>query len=233
MTIATPPNVKVVRDNINRTLTFTFTGLSTGDGKTVTVITPAIAFNYENGCIAIPRTDLSATSAAIDSFKFFGDGNWMNISFTMGDYEYVINSRYTLKNSSVEQSGILYKGKASIVTDASKEPFENENMEYFVIMGSTTADLYIFNASFAEAMPPQNILISGIPYVMTAQNYILSSTNTIIPSIDKVPYPNFEINDFVATIPFTGKGGSMEFLCGPQDWSVDVSNLTLDNGIKN
>ncbi len=131
-------------------------------------------------------------------------------------YEPVINICFVINNVfkvTAVQKHILYMGETKVTSENSNTPFSSNAQIYqLTIDKELTARLKIAGAKFAQAMPALDMVFKGINVeINSGVGYTLNS-ESLIPEIDDVPYPNYEIANLMGDGVFSN-GLNLSFDC--------------------
>ena len=112
-------------------------------------------------------------------------------------YEPIININFIVNSAfkvTAVQKHILYMGETTVTSGSSSNPFTNNTPMYqLTIDKELTAQLKIAGAKFAQGMPALDMVFKGIAVgINSGVGYSLNSEK-LIPEINDVPYPNYEI----------------------------------------
>ena len=160
-----------------------------------------------------------AESQLFNSFKMVVSDRLIdNYYFPAVCIEYTVNSTYKATGSILSQ---IFVG-TTVTTDINGHSFSNETPAYVLELDPQTmkAALTINNAKFIQSMPAQTMTFAGIPYTVSDNGIVtLESTETIIPTINKVEFKAFPISDLKAEYNLT-TGMNLNFVC-----SIDKSQM--------
>lgn len=121
---------------------------------------------------------------------------------------------------------LTYSGQTVITSPMSTEPYMNQGPRYRVFMtrndkGVLTgkADLIIYNAQFADAMPVLKVmLVKGLDVTFTDAGYTLSGKDIVAEykgdGGEMMPYERFPFNEINATVGGDMTGISMSYQVG-------------------
>lgn len=210
----------IIYDYVAATADVTIKGLKLPDNSQYPALTlKNIPFKVTNeGARLVEGSNLVSTSEGFPSTPVFdhfkltvGDRVVSEVYYPMLSLEYTVNGVYKAVGSITSQ---LFSG-STVTTDATGASFTNEEPVYALVLdiASMKASLTINNAKFVQAMPAQTMTFAGIPFTISETGIIaMESTQTIIPTINKVPFEAFPITGFKATYTLT-KGMDVEFVC--------------------
>lgn len=218
---------QIIYDYVEATADVTIKGLKLpGDKQFPALSLTEIPFKVTNdGTRVLEGSNLAATSAGFADSQLFNQFK-MTVSDRLIDgyyfpavcIEYTVNSTYKAVGSIMSQ---IFVG-TTVTTDSNGHSFSNETPVYALELDPQTmkAALTINNAKFIQSMPAQTMTFSGIPYTVSDSGIVtLESTETIIPTINKVEFKAFPITDLKAEYNLT-TGMNLNFVC-----SIDKSQM--------
>lgn len=210
----------IIYDYVAATADITIKGLKLPDNSQYPALTlKNIPFKVtKEGTRVVEGSNLASASDGFaaaplfDKFKLtVGDRIIAEVYYPVLCLEYTINGTYKAVGSINSQ---LFSG-TTVTTAADGSSYTNEEPIYALVLdiASMKASMTINNAKFVQTMPAQNMTFAGIPFTISENGTIsLESAQTIIPTINKVPFDAFPITDLKATYDLT-KGMDAEFVC--------------------
>lgn len=131
-------------------------------------------------------------------------------------YEPIINICFEINNMfkvTAVQKHILYMGKTSVSGVSSDAPFTtNTQIFQLTIDENLTAKLGIVGAKFAQGMPSLDMVFKNIIVEINAGTGYTLKSESLIPEISDVPYPNYEIVNLAGNGVFS-TGLNLSFVC--------------------
>lgn len=234
-----PPSVTMLEildlSTMQGSMDFSFNGLVTLMGN-LTFSTGPIVYtrNPELGSFSANVPSMTAGGVPIYDFRYYSYHIWWYVSFTINDQDFIICPLALIKNQAAggTPASILPLDGITLITGVASDPdgFTNKTIGYGLELSPSTgsANIHMYNVQFSNNMPAQEeLIIPGVKFKLSQSGLVFTSDEPIIPTAAGVPYNQFEINNFMCTLPYTGMNGNLSFNCSAANWLVRVSELGI------
>ncbi len=151
----------------------------------------------------IPKVGgVPASGYMFDNFTMsFTDRTYNGVYMPIVTISYTINGRYNVEVMPMEN---VYFGNTNITTRASGEVYNTKDPYYRVSLkqdkttADVTADICVYNAKFAAAMPVQSEMVfKNATVVFNGAGFDIEAS-LIVPEIKNTPYERFRVTDLSA-----------------------------------
>ena len=218
------------------TVDYQFLGLQTTMGS-INFSTGPVPYvrNTQNGTFTANVASIDAGAVTLTGFSYYCYGLWWYISFTLDNVKYMIcpvaTYSFTPSGSTAKSDVVLFEGDTKI-TGVAQDPngYENDDIMYGYKFNAAKGqvDIHMYGVKFASNMPPQSeLVIPGANFVMGANGIKIFSDDSIYPTSDGTPYPQFVINNLNSVLTYIGLNGTLSFDCSQANWHVSVSDMEI------
>lgn len=219
------PSIYFTQRLNNQTISFDITDLELTSGEKISFTTPVLTYGFsetEGGFMAQCGSFGIGNGITIDSFKYLScyNENWVILTISVDGEVYEYNSLRTFGGNTF----------TTTEADGTTNTYGTSETTYGIILHDvSTADVYIYNARFAEAMPQGMTLMVPNLEMWVNQNYLYQINNNgdVVPFYilngAKLPFERYTISDFICEINPQGESASLTFVCPAG--TVTVQNM--------
>lgn len=168
----------------------------------------------KDGCMSFKMNDLQSNAGDISQLQcqFYPRFTASGGSLPFLNAGFVVDNRYKVR---IVDNACVWFGETNVMTTGDPTPYISREPQYVVRFDTQkgTADLYVYNARFAAAMPQAfNMIFPDIPFTITQDGYALSSAR-LVPRIGDTPYEKYVITDLNVSGNFLSNQLSVSFTC--------------------
>lgn len=237
LTITTAPQLVIEEDYTAATLTIKLNslyypgiGVINMESEPLRYSSSQLANGSYKVTISTPLTYFG--NYLIEDFSMTTLEQWVSISFTYQNINYVINTSSISRDNITQAYFVLFDGETSFSPTSGSGVFTTTSTKYGLnLNNNSTANMYMYFTKLTEEMDEINLLFQNLSFTMGLDGYTIVSEGNVIPKeivnnkLEEAPA--YEISNFNAYISYTGQGGTMSFDWVDKEGSTQVKNITV------